>query len=37
MFRLAAYQPQGLGLFEKLQQQEDLFLLALEAESSGLQ
>ena len=36
VFRPAAYQPQGLGLFEKLQQQEDPFLLALEAESSGL-
>ena len=36
MFRPAAYQPQGLGLFEKLQQQEDPFLLALETESSAL-
>ena len=36
VFRPAAYQPHGLGLFEKLQQQEDPFLLALETESSAL-
>ena len=36
VFQPAAYQPQGLGLFEKLQQQEQQLLLALAAECSDL-
>ncbi|ENU31865.1 hypothetical protein MMO38_12175 [Acinetobacter sp. NIPH 1852] len=36
VFAPAAYQPQGLGLFEKLAQQEEIFLKALETESSHL-
>lgn len=36
VFQPAAYQPQGLGLFEKLQQQEQSLLQVLEAESKAL-
>nr|WP_212749703.1 hypothetical protein [Acinetobacter haemolyticus] len=36
VFAPAAYQPQGLGLFEKLAQQEELFLNTLETESAHL-
>lgn len=36
VFAPAAYHPQGLGLFEKLAEQEETFLDALEAESSHL-
>ncbi|CAM4411082.1 hypothetical protein MMP66_16580 [Acinetobacter dispersus] len=36
VFAPAAYHPQGLGLFEKLAEQEETFLEALEAESAHL-
>ena len=36
VFAPAAYHPQGLGLFEKLSQQEQQLLLALETESAHL-
>ena len=36
VFSPVAYHPQGLGLFEKLSQQEEKLLTALEAESSHL-